>query len=99
MDAHAMSLAVAAYEYEQRGDSTRITGSGLGKIFFKTTPGTEEYAEVELHAYRDGSFGAVIAIRHPEGDFVLSEDPYADKYHASPAYILDMIERALGVLY
>lgn len=98
MDAHAMSLAVAAYEYEQRGDSTRITGSGVGRVYFKTGPGTE-YAEAELHAYRDGSFGAVIIIHDTEGDFVLSETPFADKYHASPAYILDMIERALGVLY
>lgn len=94
MDAHAMSLAVTAYEYVKRGDSTRITGSGLGKIFFKTTPGTE-YAEVELRAYRDGSFGAVISIHHTEGTYVLSDDTYADKHHASPAYILDMIQPAL----
>lgn len=95
MDAHAMSLAVAAYEYEQRGDATRITGSGLGKIFFKPAPSTE-YAEVELHAYPDGSFGAIVTIHDTEGDFVLSDDTYADKYHASPAYILDMVQRALG---
>lgn len=95
MDAHAMSLAVAAYEYEQRGDATRITGSGLGKIYFKTTPNTD-YAEVELHAFFDGSFGAVISIHYAEGTHVLPADTYADKYHASPAYILDMIQRALG---
>lgn len=97
MDAHAMSLAVAAYEYEQRGDATRITGSGLGKIFFKTTPSVD-HAEVELRAYCDGSFGAVIAIHYPEGTHVLPADTYADKHHASPAYILDMIQRALGEL-
>lgn len=95
MDAHAMSLAVAAYEYEQRGDSTRITGSGLGKIFFKTTP-SADYAEVELHAYRDGSFSAVISIHYPEETHVLPEFTHVDKYHTSPAYILDMIQRALG---
>lgn len=87
--AHVLSLEVASLEYRIRDYDSRITGSGMGKVFFLTNPYTDcGVLDIEC----DGKvIYATVAIRTPEDETVFDSFCVANNEHA-PREILTKAE-------